>query len=225
MARVAQGKRLSPERRMSEILAAARVVYVAKGFGDLLIADVAKHAGVVEGSVYRYFGTKRDLLFSLAEDWLGELIEKNRSDLSNISGAWDQMRFFTNRHLVTFNNNPELSRLVFINLRPDPEYKSSKLFSLMKLYTDVFVKIVQSGIRKGELRSAISPLLVRDMVLGCLEHKTWSAYLRGEPDCNTERLTEEILEFLRRGLQIESKPQMLDESISRLESVVAQLKS
>lgn len=209
---------------MSEILAAAREVYVAKGLGDLLISDVARKAGVVDGSVYRYFRTKRDLIFNLAEDWMRGLIDSNIKELSGVAGGWSQVRFFVRRHLATYENHPELSRLVFLNLRPDPEYRSSKLFSLVKSYTDVFVNIIQSGIRNGDFRSTVSPGLVRDIVLGSLEHRTWS-YLRGEGELDAERLADELVEFLRVGLQIESRPRTLEDAIVRLESIVTQLKA
>ncbi len=51
--------------RESQILAAAAQVFAAKGYERATIADIAKKAGVAEGSIYNYFKNKGDLLVSL----------------------------------------------------------------------------------------------------------------------------------------------------------------
>jgi AcrR family transcriptional regulator len=49
-------------RRAAEILAAAREVFLDKGFERSSVAEIAARVGVVEGLVYTYFPTKRELL-------------------------------------------------------------------------------------------------------------------------------------------------------------------
>lgn len=209
---------------MAEILAAAREVYIEKGFNDLVISDIAKRAGVVDGSVYRYFGTKRDLLFQVAADWLRENVSRNEEDLAQIDGGWDQIRFYVSRHLATLHSQPELSSLVFIHLRPDPDYKSTELFQLTRAYSEQMVNVIQRGITKGELRGDVSPNLVRDIIFGSLEHRSWS-YLRGEGGFSPAKIADELMDCLRLGLAVRTKSEELDETIARLESVVATLRS
>lgn len=51
--------------RESQILDAAAKVFGAKGYERATIADIAKEAGIAEGSIYNYFKSKGDLLVSL----------------------------------------------------------------------------------------------------------------------------------------------------------------
>ncbi len=51
--------RLSREKRVADIMAAARDVFREKGHGDALLSEIAERANVVEGSIYRYFDNKR----------------------------------------------------------------------------------------------------------------------------------------------------------------------
>ena len=44
------------------ILDAARDIFLEKGFGDASVGEIAAKVGVVEGLVYAYYPTKRDLL-------------------------------------------------------------------------------------------------------------------------------------------------------------------
>src|SRR3712207_9136560 len=46
-----QVNRLPPERRISDIMIAARAVFAEKGYSDALVSDIAERAGVVEGSI------------------------------------------------------------------------------------------------------------------------------------------------------------------------------
>ena len=66
--------RLPRERRVSDLMAAARTVFSEKGYQDTSTAEIAERAGVVEGTIYRYFSNKRDLLIKVVEAWYDEMI-------------------------------------------------------------------------------------------------------------------------------------------------------
>jgi TetR/AcrR family fatty acid metabolism transcriptional regulator len=51
--------------RRSQILDAATTVFAEKGFERATIRDVAKHAGIADGTIYNYFENKTDLLLSI----------------------------------------------------------------------------------------------------------------------------------------------------------------
>ena len=53
------------EERKRQILTAAVKIFAAKGYERATIADIAKEAGMAEGSIYNYFKNKSDLLISL----------------------------------------------------------------------------------------------------------------------------------------------------------------
>ena len=63
-----QAVRLPRQQRVAEIMRAARAVFIEKGYEEALLSDIAERADVVEGSIYRYFENKRDLLVKDADD-------------------------------------------------------------------------------------------------------------------------------------------------------------
>ena len=120
--------RLSPEQRTADILEAAQAVFAERGFNDAVMSEIAERAGVVEGSIYRYFRNKRDLMFRMAEAWFEDMIEGDETMLGAISGARNRLRFIVHRHLRSIHDYPDLSRLVFQHLRPETDYRDTKLF-------------------------------------------------------------------------------------------------
>jgi len=66
--------RLPQEKRVADIMAAARRVIAQRGYENALMSEIAEQAGMVEGSLYRYFENKRDLLTKVVDDWYCEAI-------------------------------------------------------------------------------------------------------------------------------------------------------
>ncbi|BCH33328.1 hypothetical protein MesoLjLc_52580 [Mesorhizobium sp. L-8-10] len=219
-----QVNRLPAERRIADIMLAARAVFTEKGYNDALISDIAERAGVVEGSIYRFFTNKRDLLVRVVEHWYEEMIASDDEQFAGVRGTWNRIRFIIHHHLASIRRDPALSRLVFQELRPDPDYRSTRLFQLNQAYTHRIIDVVKAGVAEGELRTDISPSLVRDMVYGCIEHRTW-AFLRNEGDFELDTTADGITDIVYRGLVVDRQPlhDPVSDTLSRLESVTARL--
>jgi len=54
-------------RRRGEILAAAARVFASKGFAKSTTKEIAVEADLAEGTLYNYFGGKREMLLAMAE--------------------------------------------------------------------------------------------------------------------------------------------------------------
>lgn len=219
-----QVNRLPPERRISDIMAAAKTVFVEKGYNDALITDIALRAGVVEGSIYRFFANKRALLIEVVEHWFDELLQENAAQFAGVSGAWNQIRFIVYNHLMSIRRDPALSRLMFLEIRPAADYRTSRLFELNRAYTNRLVEVVKAGIASGELKPDASPSLVRDMIFGCIEHRTW-AFLRNEGDFDPVETAEAITNLVYSGLVLATATSPLDTVVARLEATAERLEA
>lgn len=222
MANKRRVNRLSPERRRADIMMSAREVFSEKGFNEAVMSDIADRAGVVEGSIYRYFKNKRDLLFCVSEAWFEEMISADEQTLAAVTGTWNRLRFIIHRHLVAIKTNPDLSRLVFQHLRPDPDYRNTNLFALNKAYTNRVVEVVREGMEKREIRADISPSLVRDMVFGAIEHRTW-AYLRDEGGYDPDILADQMTDLAAFGLKRKDQTDEIARAIEMLEGAIDRL--
>ncbi|MEQ1569133.1 MAG: TetR/AcrR family transcriptional regulator, partial [Myxococcota bacterium] len=61
-------KHLSETERKSQILRAARAVFIEKGYLAARVEDVSARAGLSKGAVYFYFPSKRDLFMALVQE-------------------------------------------------------------------------------------------------------------------------------------------------------------
>ncbi len=61
--------RKDPEGRKLRILSAATRLFGERGYDDVGAAEIAHAAGVAEGTLYHHFGSKRGLLWAVAESY------------------------------------------------------------------------------------------------------------------------------------------------------------
>lgn len=218
-----QVRRLPPEQRMADILAAAKAEFDEKGYGDALITDIAARAGVVEGSIYRFFANKRDLLFRVVEQWYEDMLARHATDFPAVQGAWNQLGYIVHQHLLSLKAEPGLARLMLQEIRLEPGYRETRCFRLNQTYSNRVSDVVRAGVASGEFGAVVSPGFVRDLVFGCIEHRVW-AFLRKEGDFDPAALTESIMALLRSGLSTASAPQPVpDPVLARLEKVAGDL--
>ena len=147
-------------------------MFAERGYHDALIADIAVRAGVVEGSIYRFFANKRDLLLKTIERCYEEVLTRDETTFRAVAGAWNRMRFLVYRHLETIHSEPALNRLVFRELRPDPGYRNTRLFYLNHAYTHRVVDVVNAAMASGEFLADAPVSLARDMIYGAARHRT-----------------------------------------------------
>jgi AcrR family transcriptional regulator len=170
-------------RRAQEILNAARDIFLEKGFGGASVAEIAAKVGVVEGLVYAYYPTKRDLLNDVLCGMYVPLIRDIEDSFSRIQGVRSRLRFLIWRHLRVYVEEPGLSRLVLHEVRTGPEYFKSVLHDLHVRYTTFLVCTLQEAIEHGEIRADIDIELLRSMVYGGIEHRMWGTLFgRGAVD-------------------------------------------
>ena len=214
--------RLSREQRVGEILAAAREVFAKQSYDGTATSEIADRAGVVEGTVYKYFQTKRELLLKAIESWYEGLVQDYARDLAGIQGTRQRFRFLVWRHLCAIRDDAGLSGLMFSEVRPKEDYHHSALHMMNRRYTQFLTDVIQEGIQSGEFRSDIPLALVRDMVFGGIEHHTWN-FVRGRGRLEAESIADQITSLVCDGLALRRPGDALRREIDRLTAVSRKL--
>lgn len=210
--------------RETEILAAAYVIFSEKGFEKAAVSEIAKSAGVAEGTIYKYFANKQDLLARVIGGFYQKLIDNTESSLVGIKGVENQLRVVITRHIQTFFEDLGICRLLLQEVRPLNNYPHSEMHQLTKRYSEILLKVIEDAIARGEIRQGVSPQTIRDMIFGCLEHTGWNVLALKKSPVDREKLTDEIISITLNGL---SPPQQTSEnfehSLERLEKLVNRL--
>jgi AcrR family transcriptional regulator len=230
-ARRRTSERLPREERMAAIMEAASKVFCEHGYTNASTAEIARRAGVVEGALYRYFPSKKDLLIKVVEDFYERVFSDYEQQLKGVRGVWNSLRFMIWKHLSVIHANPVMCRLIFNELRATAEYRNTSVFELNRKYTQLTLAIIKSGIESGELRAEVPLQIVRDMIFGAAEHHTW-AFLRGEGRFSPDQAADAITNLIYHGLA--AAPTMragaqradgMESTLQRLERVAKRLEA
>jgi AcrR family transcriptional regulator len=170
-------RRRKPVRR-DEILAAAREVFLERPFEDASVAEIAARAGCVEGTIYTYFRSKRELLDSLLVAFYDRLIADVEAGLAAIVDTRARLNYLVARHLQIAIDDPAFARLIVRESRGHGPYFGTQLHALNRRYGQFLVRTLRDGIERGELRRDLDVTLARDLVFGGLEHHVWTRLAR-----------------------------------------------
>lgn len=209
--------------REAEILDAARAVFAERGYGAASMAEIAGRAGVVEGTVYSYFETKRALLIAVMKSFYERLIADTESGLRAVRGTENQLRFVIRRHLETFGSDLGLCRVILSEARPDVALYDEAVLDLNRRYTGLALRVLEEGIADGSLRSDLVPSVIRDLLYGGIEHAVWR-FLFSDGELDAGLLADQLADALLAGILAPSGAPV-DATVVRLERAVARLES
>jgi AcrR family transcriptional regulator len=201
--RIAAPRRPRGER-MDGILDAAQAVFCEKGYEATAVSTIAARLGVVEGTVFKYFPTKRELLLRVLERWYERMALDYSADLAGVEGARARLRLLLWRHLRSLRDNPQLCRLMFREVRAGADYRGSRLHELNRAYAGLLTAVIEDGMRAREFRAGLPVLLVRDMIYGGIEHHAWKYLekggLAGRGRLDIDAITRGLMAVLDHGL-------------------------
>src|SRR3954469_18794198 len=81
------------------ILRAAIRVFATNGFFNSKVADVAREAGVADGTVYLYFKNKEHILVSIFEEYMAEAIAQGREVVASVEDPAETLSRIATLHL------------------------------------------------------------------------------------------------------------------------------
>ncbi|MBI2383689.1 MAG: TetR/AcrR family transcriptional regulator [Gammaproteobacteria bacterium] len=214
--------RLAREQRFGDILRAARKVFCEKGYDQAAVAEIAARLGVVEGTVYKYFDSKRELLHKVLEHWYEEMLGDYARDLAAVVGARARLRLLVWRHLRSVREHPQLCRLMFREVRAEQDYRGSRVHAMNRRYTQFLIEVLRDGVAAGEFRAEIPHALVRDMIYGGIEHHAWN-HLCGRGDLDIDRIADRIAAVVCDGLAARAPAADLHLETEKLARIAARI--
>jgi len=220
-------------KRVEDIESAARSVFARRGFAAASIAEIAAEAGIAEGTIYKFFASKRHLVVRVIERWYEAMLAEFERNLPGISGARNKIRYIIWRHISSLNENRDLARLCGNEARNAGDYYQSELQELNRRYTHVFLDACREGVASGELRPDIPLPVIRDMVFGGIEHHIahilyGKGSMDGKRDVDANDSTDLIMRMLFEGVDKRETSQdqpSVAEVLQRVEAIVSRFEA
>ncbi len=193
-------KRRRAGDKRDRILRAAVKVFARNGFHATRVSEVAKAAGVADGTIYLYFKSKEELLFSLFQDRVDKLLAYMREELPKKPDAPARLRAVIDMQLGLLEGERDLAEVITVILRQSTRLMKEYAAPHFNAYLDAIAKIVADGQSTGAFRQDVSPHIAARAIFGALDGITLTWALGRAEQGALGRAATQLADVLLRGL-------------------------
>jgi len=147
--------------RRNQILDAAAAVFAEKGFHRATTKEIARTAGVSEGTIYNYFDSKADLLIGMMTR-LAELEHLDEELADALQGdARDFLVAIFRHRMGLIQQNDETIQAIMPEMLVNPALRQRFYQQFMRPTTTLLEQYIQTRIELGHIRPLNVPMTVR----------------------------------------------------------------
>lgn len=210
-------KRRSGDKR-ERILKAATKVFADNGFYATRVSEIAKEAGVADGTIYLYFENKDAVLISIFEDRITALLEVLRKKVDEAEGFEAKLRSIIELQLGLLEDERDLAEVITVNLRQSSRLLKQYATPLFTEYLELIAGVISDGQDHGDVRDDISPRIAARGLFGALDGiaLTWALGNSERPDqpARLRRAATQIATVFLDGLRNQTETMKADGAAS-----------
>jgi TetR/AcrR family transcriptional regulator, fatty acid metabolism regulator protein len=151
------------------ILRAATKVFASNGYFNAKVADIARAAGVADGTVYLYFKSKEEILHSIFDRSMDEAISEGRRQLDAISDPREKLRRIALLHLERLGADRDLAVVFQVELRGSTKFMEEFSAAGFAEYLSLIRETFEEGQRVGVFRRELNAKVVAKILFGALD--------------------------------------------------------
>lgn len=156
------------EKRHAILHGAVRV-FADKGFFNATVAEIARAAGVADGTIYLYFKSKDELLLSVFDEKMQLLCDAAREATRDCATAAEALRLVVELHLRAVEENPSVAAVLIVELRQSSAFVRDADKPRLTEYLNLIGDIVKRGQATGEFRTELHPGAAKRALFGALD--------------------------------------------------------
>lgn len=200
-------RRRRKEARPSEIVEAARLTFLDKGFAATRVEDIARCAGVSKGTVYLYFATKEALFEAVVRINVVPVIEGviRAIETDETTPAMDQLKFIA-RTMYREMVGTDRRRLLHMIIAEGPHFPWLTEFyhrEILSRGVALIRVVLRRGEARGELRldgiDEFPHVLMAPTIIAAIFCNLFSAY---EP-IDIDRYADAHIALVERALRVQ----------------------
>jgi len=184
-----------------KIIAAATKVFAKKGFYKAKVSDIAREAGVADGTIYIYFSHKDDILISLFEEKMKEVLDNMERQTSLETDPFAKIKRFAFLHLKLIEDNKDMAEIIQVELRQSDKFMKDYHNEKFAQYLDLIGDIIQEGKDKGLIREDIIPGIAKRAFFGALDEMSRFWVLSKRRTYDVETAARQISSYFINGIK------------------------
>lgn len=158
------------------IMEVAVKLFALQGFASTSTSEIAKEAGVAEGTIFHHYKSKRRLFLSIIEDTFQKFSDSFTNVLDNTKKPEENLRSVINNIFINIRTYPNRFRLLHREF-PNKSTKEISEFSLLikektEALENSLLKIVRSGVDSGDFHAEHPEriaFIIRSMLFGVVK--------------------------------------------------------
>ncbi|UCD81258.1 MAG: TetR/AcrR family transcriptional regulator [Desulfobacterales bacterium] len=163
-------KNNSKEHTRERIINSAKTLFAEQGYQKTTIVDISKRAGLSEAALYDYFQGKEDLLLTIPDLWVSELVRDLEEQLFGVKGAVNKLRKYLWWYMRRVEQSPLDAKIVYLFLKTNANFLNTEVYSNVKNFYSYLVEIFEEGRKSGEMKADLNPRAARDIFVGTMDH-------------------------------------------------------
>ncbi|MBV9387378.1 MAG: TetR/AcrR family transcriptional regulator [Chroococcidiopsidaceae cyanobacterium CP_BM_ER_R8_30] len=194
----------SEAQTRTRILKTAERLFARQGYDGTTTRDLARSAGVAEGTLFRHFATKKAILVEVATQGWIEILTDLLTELSEM-GSYKAVAQVMRRRMWHFQQNADMMRVCFMEAQFHPELRDRIQTEVIAKMTSVAEAFFQTAMDKGIYRP-MNPKIVAQIFLGMFTIAGFSHNTLMEPDASPQamqEMAEGLAEIFLNGVLVE----------------------
>jgi AcrR family transcriptional regulator len=184
-----------PTERRRLILDAAARLFAAEGYDRTSIRDIARNVGLLPGSVYHYFASKRELFLAVHREGFEHTLEQVKAAARSSADPWECLRRACEAHVVGIVGGTSVDRLAGSNLA---QAQNDELLHEIRPHRAAYEAVFKTLIDALPLRAGTDRSLLRLFLLGGMN---WTYLWYRDGKRTPGEIATAMVEMLRTGVQ------------------------
>ncbi len=165
---IGQARAVVADKREA-ILRAAIKVFAQKGYFNSKVADIAKEAGIADGTVYLYFKSKEEILHSVFDRAMEEFIAEGKREIAQIEEADKRLQRIAQLHLEKLGADRDLAIVFQVELRGSTKFMEEFSGGGFAEYLEIIRATIHEGQKAGVFRKDLKPITAAKILYGALD--------------------------------------------------------
>src|SRR6185503_5756330 len=160
---------LSIGDKREAIMRAAISVFAHNGYFNSKVADIAREAGVADGTVYLYFKSKEEILHSIFDRSVEEALDAARKRVERLDDPREKLRQIAHMHLERLGADRDLAVVFQVELRGSTKFMEEFSAAGFAEYLALIRSTFEEGQRAGLFRADLNARVVAKVLFGALD--------------------------------------------------------
>ncbi|WP_026677425.1 TetR/AcrR family transcriptional regulator [Fictibacillus gelatini] len=192
--------------KQKKIIAAAIEIFSEKGYSASSTSEIAKRAGVAEGTIFRHYKTKKELLISIVGPIMAKLIapfiirDVDKVLKKDFDHFEDFLRAMIENRREFIKNNLPVLKILLQEIPFHPELKELFMEHIAKKLYERFKRVVEHFQKKGELIDMPSNSVIRLTASSIVGYLLAKYILLPDARWDDEKEIERTIAFIMHGL-------------------------